>query len=382
MNAATYPAHDAQPGTGLNSPHRLKIGLFSSNLSGGLAVTTVPESWSGNWADNLALARFADMVGLDFILPVARWTGYGGAGHYAQSVLDPVTWAAGILAATRDISVFATIHTAFHHPVAVAKQIATLQEIGAGRAGLNIVCGWNKQEYDMFGIGLPDDHGTRYGLGQEWWDVISRIWASDTNFDHAGLHYTLRGVSGLPRPSTDRPVRVLNAASSAQGREFAVRNADVLFTVLTEVEKGRADVAAIKQAGAVANRRLGVFTPCYVVCRPTRAEAEAYHRHYADTHADTVAVERLMALQGVHSRSFPPDVYERFRVRFAGGSGVYPLVGSPDDVAAELARISEAGFDGVTLSFVNYLDELPYFAAEVLPRLARLGVREMLEVAV
>lgn len=381
MNAPAFPSADAPRRTGIDSPHRLKIGLFSSNLSGGLAVTTVPESWSGNWADNLALARLADQSGIDFLLPVARWTGYGGAGHYAQSVLDPVTWAAGVLAATRDISVFSTIHTAFHHPVAVAKQIATLQEIGAGRAGLNIVCGWNKQEYEMFGIGLPDDHGTRYGLGQEWWDVISNLWSSETNFDHAGPHYTLRGVAGLPRPGADKPVRVLNAASSAQGREFAVRNADVLFTVLTELEKGRADVAAIKQAGAAAKRELGVFTPCYVVCRPTRAEAEAYHRHYADTHADSVAVERLMALQGVHSQSFPPDVYERFRIRFAGGSGVYPLIGSPDDVAAELARISEAGFDGVTLSFVNYLAELPYFAGEVLPRLARLGVREALEVA-
>jgi len=28
------------------------------------------------------------------------------------------------------------------------------------------------------------------------------------------------------------------------------------------------------------------------------------------------------------------------------------------------------------VSFVNYLDELPYFCAEVLPRLVRSGVRE------
>ena len=47
-----------------------------------------------------------------------------------------------------------------------------------------------------------------------------------------------------------------------------------------------------------------------------------------------------------------------------------------DHVADELANISRAGVRGIAVSFVNYLDELPYFCAEVLPRLARLGLRE------
>jgi hypothetical protein len=34
-----------------------------------------------------------------------------------------------------------------------------------------------------------------------------------------------------------------------------------------------------------------------------------------------------------------------------------------------------AGLDGLALNFVDYLQELPYFAAEVLPRLERLGLR-------
>ena len=64
-----------------------------------------------------------------------------------------------------------------------------------------------------------------------------------------------------------------------------------------------------------------------------------------------------------------------FRGRFAGGHGVCPLIGSPDDVAAEIKRFHDAGFGGMTLSFVDYVGELEYFAQEVLPRLERLGVR-------
>ena len=43
--------------------------------------------------------------------------------------------------------------------------------------------------------------------------------------------------------------------------------------------------------------------------------------------------------------------------------------------ADELSTIHKAGMRGIALSFVNYLDELPYFCDEVLPRLVRLGAR-------
>ena len=53
-----------------------------------------------------------------------------------------------------------------------------------------------------------------------------------------------------------------------------------------------------------------------------------------------------------------------------------PFVGTPDRVAEELATISRAGLRGIAVSFVNYLADLPYFCDEVLPRLARMGLRE------
>jgi len=48
----------------------------------GRAVTMVPERWTGAWADNLRLAKMADEAGFDFLLPVARWKGYGGDTDY------------------------------------------------------------------------------------------------------------------------------------------------------------------------------------------------------------------------------------------------------------------------------------------------------------
>jgi alkanesulfonate monooxygenase SsuD/methylene tetrahydromethanopterin reductase-like flavin-dependent oxidoreductase (luciferase family) len=62
-------------------------------------------------------------------------------------------------------------------------------------------------------------------------------------------------------------------------------------------------------------------------------------------------------------------------MRFAAGHGGMPLVGTPDEIADILANVSKAGFAGMCFSFVNYLDEFPFFRDEVLPRLERMGLR-------
>jgi hypothetical protein len=75
----------------------LKIGLFGANCSSGRSATKVPERWSASWPDCLALARLADDAGLDFMLPIARWKGYGGDTDFHGRSLETITWAVGLL---------------------------------------------------------------------------------------------------------------------------------------------------------------------------------------------------------------------------------------------------------------------------------------------
>ncbi len=356
--------------------NRLKLGFFSANCSGGMAITNVPERWGASWEDNLALARLCDTAGIEFLLPVARWIGYGGGSSgFHDDVLETITWCAGLLAATERLTVFATTHTAFFHPIVAARQFATIDHISNGRFGLNVVCGWNKMEYDMFGIDLPEAHDARYAMGQEWFDIVQKIWTSETPFDWDGEHYRLRHVLGSPRPRYGRPP-VMNAGSSPQGRDFALRNADYLFTVLTDLDNAADEVATIQALASEQTQFRGVFTTAHVVCRPSRAEAEDYYAHYAGEMADWDRVDALMRLQGMHSQSWPEAHYRQFRERFAGGLGTWPIVGSPDDVADTLARISGAGYHGVAMGLVNYTEEFPFFRDEVLPRLVARGLRE------
>ena len=355
--------------------NKLKLGLFGANCSGGETPTRIAQRWDGSWDKNLALARLAEDAGLEFLLPVARWLGYGGETDFQGEVLETIAWASALLAQTHRINVFTTAHTAFHHPIVIAKQIASMDQIGAGRVGLNVVCGWNKPEYDIFGVPLPDDHVTRYGYGQEWFEIAARLWSSEQPFDWDGKFFQLAGVRGRPKPVNGIPP-IISAAGSTEGREFATRNANFLFTPIIDLERSRTEVAELKAKARTHGRTVGVLTFAQVVCRPTTREAEEYLHWYAVENADEEAVDNLMHLLFSHAKSYPPEVQELIRSRVAAGHGGYPLNGDPDTVAAGLEAIYAAGFAGAALVFVDYLDELPYFRDEVIPRLESRGLRQ------
>lgn len=354
--------------------NKLKLGIFSANCSSGMAVTKVEERWQNNWENNLKLVRLCDEAGLEFMLPIARWIGYGGDTDFHGGVLETVTWAAGLLANSHNIQVFATIHTAFNHPIVAAKQLATIDQLGQGRVGLNVVAGWNKPEYDAFGIDLPEGHDKRYEFAQEWFDYVQKLWQEESAFDWKGKYFQGTGVYSNPRP-VQNPVPIINAAASVEGRQFAMRNANFLFTPVFDYEQAKATVTEIENQSAAVGRKVGVFTFCTIVCRPTQQEAEDYLDYYANQNADWEAVDHLMKLQGLHAQSFTPEALASFRDRFASGHGGYPLVGTPDYIADELEKLSASGIAGTTLAFVDYVKEFPYFRDEVLPRLEKKGLR-------
>lgn len=349
-----------------------QLGLFGANADGGLAVTTVPERWRADWSDLLAVTRIADSAGLDFFLPLARWKGFGGVTNARHHSFDTLTLASALAVATERLTVFATVHAPFVHPVQAAKAIATIDHISGGRAGLNIVCGWNAPEFDMFGVPKTDKP---YALGEEWYAIFSRILAGEQAFDFDGAYYHLRGVEGAPL-SIQRPrPTVMSAAFSPPGRDFAARTSDHIFTTFLETADGAKTVADVKARGTALGRELGVFTACHVICRESQDEAEDYYDRIAVREADTEAVERHMAMKQATSGSHDPAAYALHAKRFAAGAGTYPLVGTPERIATELLAIHAAGFAGTALSFVNYLAELPYFNNAVLPLLADAGIR-------
>ncbi len=351
-----------------------KLGLFSGNADGGLTLTTVPERWRAGWPEILEAAQMADAAGLDFILPIARWKGYGGETDARGHSFETLTHGAGLAAATRRIAIFSTVHVPLVHPVFAAKAIATIDHISGGRAGLNIVCGWNQPEFDMFGV---QQVAERYAQGLEWHAVFSGVLTGGAPFDFQGAYFDCKGVIGAPGMVAGGLPVTISAAFSPPGRDFAAATSDFLLTTLHDIEAGRRDVADVvsRNGGAGGGRALGVLATSHVVVRESQDEAEAYYERYAVTLADHVAVDNHMRMKKAMANSYDVRAFELYRKRFAGGTGTYPLIGTPRHVAEEMIRMQGAGFAGTTLSFVNFTEELPYFIAQVLPLLREAGLR-------
>ena len=355
----------------------LKMGLFGSNCSSGRAATMVPELWSGNWEDNLALARMADDAGLEFMLPVGRWKGYGGDTDYMGTTLETITWATGLLAHTRRLIAFGTVHAPLFHPLIAAKQFVTADQIRGGRFGLNIVVGWNEDEFQMFGV-TQRDHEQRYDYAQEWVEAVKMAWGPNDDFDYDGRFIKLKNVRAKPKPYGGSRPLIMNAGASTTGRAFAVRNCDAFFTQAsrTSIEETAARVQAAKDDAKAQGREIDVYTVGVITCRPTQKEAEDYYRYATFENADWSAVDGILGKKNISPATVGDEEFQRQRLHYTNGLGGLLMIGDPDRIAQQLADLSTAGLRGIGFSFVNYLKELPYFCDEVLPRLERLGVRQ------
>jgi hypothetical protein len=140
----------------------LQLGIFMPNCSNMYAISTYrsgPDEWP--YESNKQIARAAEAAGFDFLFPVSRWRGFGGKTNYLGISLETMTWAAALLAVTQTIRVYSTVHVPVFHPLVAAKMGATLDHIGNGRWGINIVSGWSRVGWEeSIAASLPPQNRT------------------------------------------------------------------------------------------------------------------------------------------------------------------------------------------------------------------------------
>jgi len=230
----------------------------------------------------------------------------------------------------------------------------------------------------MFGIQQRDREAC-YTYGQEWIDAVKMMWSEQDDFDFDGQDIKLKNVGAKPKPCRGSRLLIMNAGASPTGRGFALRNCDALFTIdascvsFAEIAK---TVRAAKEEGRKFGREIDVYTAGVITCGPTKKEAEDYYRHCIGENADWSAVDRILVKRNISAATVAEKEYPKQRAAYANGMSGCLIIGDPDHVAKQLVELSEADFTGIVLSFVNYLAEVPYSCEEVLPRLARIGVRQ------
>jgi len=353
--------------------NKLKLGIFGMNCSNGCTITHAPTTFEPTYQHNVKIARLADRIGLELLVPVGRWKHFGGTTQFNANNLEVFTWATAMACNTEKLMVFATSHVPTVHPLLAAKQSATIDNISAGRFGLNIVCGWFRPEIEMFGI-EQRDHDARYRMADEWLTVIKQAW-TEQDFDHHGEFYNVKGGFLLPKPVQQPYPTLINAGSSDAGREFSARHVDYNFITITTEEEAQFLIKDVKQRAAAHRRECGVMTYGLVCCRDTEAEAREVYDSIV-RHGDWEATENIMKMLGIESSSFGnQETVRNLGERFIAGWGGYPLVGTPEQVVEKMQAIHAMGIDGFILSWLDYAQELEYFGERVMPLLRQAGLR-------
>ena len=158
---------------------------------------------------------------------------------------------------------------------------------------------------------------------------------------------------------------------------YAAKHSDIVFTSSpagavfeNAIGKLPEHVAAIRKAYRETGRTGKVIIFPLIVCKETHAEAMAYRNAIVDN-AD---LESIRAYTARHSagdahgwkQHVPAD-------RVMGGH--IQIVGDPVEVADQIAQLKEADFDGIQIGFYDYMPDLEFFAANVLPLLKERGLR-------
>lgn len=351
----------------------LKLGVFCLNVSGGMMLSGASKP-TLDWDENVSVAKAADDAGWEFLLPIGRWRGHGGKYNANAEQYECFTWAAAMAALTQRIQVFATCHVPIYHPMLAAKLSATIDNISGGRFGLNIVSGWNAAEFGMFGIEqLP--HDDRYLMSAEWLEIMESLWAKHGELDYQGRFYTVEKGYLEPKTVQQRPV-IVAAGQSPAGLDFGITHADYCFVGSDNWDLLEQTMQRCKTHAAGLNRELNALTFCTVVVKDTEAEAKRYFEWYVDELGDLETAQRLAnnIISG-GAQALPPELVAKRARAYVAGWGALPLVGTAEQVAEQLARLSGLGIGGAALGWLDYTEGIDRFNAEVMPLLHQAGLR-------
>ena len=319
-------------------------------------------------ADSIAEAKLCDELGVE-VLWLAEHHFDGNCAY-----VDPVTFAAAVLAATKRIKVgFAVAQVSLHHPMRLAEEMSLLDNIGKGRVIVGLGRGTAYNVYEYQGYGIPHEEALeRY---EESEGIMLKAWTSPDGFTHEGRHWTLKVPRLRPTPFTKPHPTMIRAASSEEGAlHLARRGVPFLMNVqsnATTAKRLALYAATMAEAGFDAAHVMRCLDESWVwrnvVVAPTDEEArrigipafEAMQEHRKTLR------EKIYAEQGIIMKR---EVVPPARV----DPDAALIAGSPATVAAKMAEIEATGVGGVICSF-----RLGPMAADVAAGSIRLFMQEV-----
>jgi len=364
-----------RPLFGLPSDHGGKdLGIFMPIANGGWILSSTTPPIDGSYEYNRRAALLAEEIGLDFIMSMAKFRGYGGTTRHWHRSLDSLVLMSALAAQTSRVKIWTTVHTLLQNPAVAAKMIATLDQVSGGRAGLNVVPGAYRGEFEQMGA-WPEGlgHDERYDLATEWVHAVKRLWR-EPSVTQAGRFFTLEDCQSEPKPVQQPRPFIVAAGMSERGMRFTVEETDAIFLGGRNDEELCAVSRRAKAMAADAGRPLRTYAMLILVLEDSDADAEATLARFRDGF-DEDAFRGMLRSYGMIDAEIGRE--NAFTARARSGLMAPHAAGSPKTVAARIAALLEGcDLDGLMLIFPDYDAGLRRFGADILPGLrARFATR-------
>jgi FMN-dependent oxidoreductase (nitrilotriacetate monooxygenase family) len=407
---------------------KLHLNAFLMGVGHHEAAWRHPRTSSANVTDvrhYQHLAKVAERGRLDSVFLADGLALWGNVRHNALGGLEPLTLLAALAAVTDHIGLIATVSTTYNEPFHVARKFASLDHISGGRAGWNIVTSASEAEAHNFGIERPA-HKDRYARATEFLEVVTKLWDSwedgailsdhrsgdyaDTDrihtLDHIGPHFRVRGPLNTSRPPQGHPLLV-QAGSSEDGKEFAARFAEAVFTAQQTLADGQDFYADLKSRLSRYGRHedeLLILPGISPIIGSTEREALQLERELEELIIPEYGVHQLSNILGVDLSDHPldarlpevpqatdgqqsrvklvTDLAEREQLtlrqligRLAGGRGHRVVTGTPEQIADQIEEwFVNGAADGFNIMPPVLPGGLEDFVDHVVPELRLRGL--------
>jgi len=338
-----------------------EYGVFLPVANGGWIVSRATPLLDGGWTQNRDAALLAEAEGFDFVMAMGKWRGFGGATSHWGTSLEAVTMMAGIAAVTSRVKIWATLHTILHNPAVAAKMIATLDHVSGGRAGLNIVAGAYRGEFQQMDAWDENlSHDARYDLTEEWTQLLKRLW-TEPSVSLDGKYFTFRDCVSEPKPL--HPPFLICAGMSARGFEFSVRECHGCFIGGADAAETRAASLRAKALAKELGKIIKTYCMMTVITAETDAKAEARAQTYREG-LDEGAVRGMLQSYGLTGNAMTERSKNAFMTQ--------AVVGSPATCASQIEQfLRDCEVDGLMFIFDDYQKGLRVTGQEILPALRK-----------
>ncbi|MEV4278446.1 LLM class flavin-dependent oxidoreductase [Actinoplanes xinjiangensis] len=410
---------------------RLHLNAFLMSVGHHEASWRLPESdpyagWSVRHYQELA--RIAERGRLDSLFLADSPVQQGDPGRRPTGKLEPTVLLTALAGVTSRIGLIATASTSYNEPYNLARRFSSLDHISDGRAGWNIVTTAGADAARNFGLDDVPLHRERYERADEFLEVATKLWDSWADdavladkdagvhadaakvraINHRGRFFRVDGPLNVPRSPQGWPLLV-QAGSSEDGRDFAAKWAEAVFTAQQTLADGQAFYRDLKQRAAALGRDpdgVKILPGIVPVIGDTAAEAreldaelerlispeyaraqlaERFHLTPADLPLDEPLPDNLPTedeIEGAKSRfTLIVDLARRENLtvrqligRLGGGRGHRTFAGTPEQVADTIEEWADNGAaDGFNIMPAVLPSGLVAFVDKVVPILQERG---------